>query len=53
MRKFQCALCGYLYDPEKGDPDQDIAPGTAFQDLPDNWVCPQCGAAKEEFQPVS
>ena len=52
MQKHQCTVCGYLYDPEKGDPDQGIAPGTAFTDLPDNWVCPQCGAVKEEFKPV-
>jgi len=49
MDKFVCNVCGYVYDPEKGDPDNDIAPGTAFEDLPKTWVCPLCGAEKSEF----
>jgi len=52
MQKYKCLMCGYIYDPAKGDPDNDIKPGTAFEDLPDTWVCPECGAAKDEFEPV-
>jgi rubredoxin len=52
MVKYECTLCGYIYDPEKGDPTQNIAAGTAFADLPADWVCPECGAGKEDFQPV-
>lgn len=47
MKKYVCGICGYVYDPEAGDADAGIAPGTAFGDLPDDWVCPVCGAAKE------
>jgi flavin reductase (DIM6/NTAB) family NADH-FMN oxidoreductase RutF/rubredoxin len=50
MDKYVCTTCGYVYDPENGDPENGIAPGTAFEDLPDDWVCPVCGAAKEEFE---
>jgi len=50
MRKYKCTVCGYVYDPEKGDPESDIPPGTAFEDLPDHWVCPVCGASKDEFE---
>lgn len=49
MDKFVCDLCGYVYDPEVGDPDNGIEPGTAFEDLPDDWVCPLCGAGKDSF----
>ncbi len=49
MDKYVCEVCGYVYDPEKGDPDNGIAPGTKFEDLPDDWVCPVCGASKEAF----
>jgi len=52
MEKYLCKLCGYIYDPETGDPSQDIAPGTAFADLPDDYVCPLCGADKGVFAPV-
>ncbi len=52
MEKYRCLMCGYIYDPAKGDPDNDVAPGTAFQDIPDGWVCPECGAGKEEFEAV-
>jgi len=51
MAKFVCNVCGYVYDPEKGDPDNGAEPGTSFAALPDNWVCPICGAAKSEFSP--
>jgi flavin reductase (DIM6/NTAB) family NADH-FMN oxidoreductase RutF/rubredoxin len=50
MAKYKCAVCGYIYDPEKGDPDGGIAPGTPFEQIPDDWVCPVCGAAKSEFE---
>jgi len=52
LMKYRCLLCSYVYDPAVGDPDNGVAPGTAFQDLPDEWVCPECGAGKEEFEPV-
>ena len=50
MAKYKCTVCGYIYDPEQGDPDGDIKPGTAFEDIPDDWVCPVCGAAKDQFE---
>lgn len=49
MKKYVCDMCGYIYDPAEGDPDSDIAPGTSFEDLPEDWVCPVCGAEKDEF----
>ncbi len=52
MKKYKCLMCGYIYDPEVGDPDNDVEAGTAFEDLPDDWVCPECGAGKDEFEPV-
>jgi rubredoxin len=52
MQKFECTACGYVYDPEQGDPDSGIEPGTAFADLPDDWVCPLCGVGKDMFEPV-
>ena len=52
MQKYECMLCGYIYDPAKGDPDNGVEPGTAFEDLPDVWVCPECGASKDDFEPV-
>ena len=52
MAQYECQVCGYVYDPELGDPDSDIAPGTPFEDLPDDWVCPVCGAGKDEFGKV-
>lgn len=51
MKKYVCNACGYVYDPQAGDPDNGVEPGTAFEDLPDNWVCPECGVGKEEFSP--
>ncbi len=50
MPKYECTVCGYIYDPELGDPDGDIKPGTPFEEIPDDWVCPVCGAAKDEFE---
>ena len=52
MKKYVCDPCGYEYDPAVGDPDSGIAPGTAFEDLPEDWVCPFCGASKDDFSPV-
>lgn len=52
MAKYQCSVCGYIYDPELGDPDGGIKPGTPFEELPDNWVCPVCGAAKDQFKKI-
>ncbi len=52
MDKYECMVCGYVYDPEEGDPDSDIAPGTPFANLPDDWVCPVCGAGKDDFEKV-
>ena len=49
MDKYICDVCGYIYDPEVGDPDGGIAPGTAFEDIPDDWVCPVCGVGKDDF----
>ena len=51
MEKYICTVCGYVYDPPAGDPDNGIAPGTAFEDLPDDCVCPVCGVGKDEFVP--
>lgn len=52
MKKYRCKVCGYVYDPEKGDPDSGINPGTPFEKLPDDWVCPICGAEKSDFEEV-
>ncbi len=49
MTKYECTVCGYIYDPEIGDPDGGIAPGTPFEKIPDNWKCPVCGTEKEYF----
>ena len=49
MQKYVCDVCGYIYDPELGDSDNNIAPGTAFEDLPDDWECPLCDVGKDEF----
>ena len=50
MSKWVCTVCGYVYDPEMGDPDGGVAPGTAFQDIPDDWVCPESGVGKDAFE---
>ena len=52
MKKHECDRCGYIYDPIIGDPENGIKLGTAFEDLPDDWVCPDCGAHKDEFSVV-
>jgi rubredoxin len=50
--KYECMVCGYIYDPATGDPDNGIKPGVEFEDLPEDWVCPICGAQKDQFEPV-
>ena len=50
--KYECTVCGFVYDPEEGLPDDGIEPGTAFEDIPEDWVCPICGVGKDDFQPV-
>ncbi len=50
MDKYRCLVCGYVYDPERGDPDSGVKPGTSFEELPDDWVCPVCGAGKDQFE---
>lgn len=52
MDKWECMVCGYIYDPAKGDPDRGIPPGTPFEDLPEDWSCPDCGATKDMFEKV-
>jgi len=52
MTKWRCTICGYIYDSEEGDPKSEIKPGTAFEELPDDWVCPICGATKDQFEKV-
>lgn len=52
MQKFECLACGYIYDPELGDPDSGVAPGTLFEDIPEDWVCPLCGVGKDMFEAV-
>ena len=49
MKKYVCDVCGYVYDPAIGDPDSGIEPGTAFEDIPEDWECPDCGVTKEDF----
>ena len=50
MKKYECTLCGWVYDPAIGDPDNGVDAGTAFENVPDDWVCPECGAGKEDFE---
>jgi len=52
LQKYHCAVCGYVYQPAVGDPDGDVPAGTPFEDVPDTWVCPVCGATKDMFEPV-
>ncbi len=52
MKKYKCLLCTYIYDPQIGDPANGVAPGTAFEDIPEEWTCPDCGAPKDQFEPV-
>ena len=50
MKKYVCTVCGYIYDEEKGDPDNGVEPGTKWDDLPADWVCPPCSVGKDEFE---
>lgn len=52
MEKYRCVICGYVYDEESGDPSSGIVPGTTFEELPDQWLCPVCGAGKSEFAEI-
>ncbi len=52
MKKYKCEVCGYIYDPEQGDPDNSVQPETPFEDIPEDWVCPLCGVGKEQFVEV-
>lgn len=52
MQRYECSVCGYVYDPADGDPESGIEPGTPFDKLPDSWTCPVCGATKDQFQPI-
>jgi len=50
MQKYICIVCGYVYDPEIGDEDNGVAPGTSFENVPEDWVCPLCGVGKDQFE---
>jgi rubredoxin len=52
MEKWECLVCGYIYDQARGDPDNGVAPGTKFEDIPDSWVCPECGVTKDNFKKI-
>lgn len=52
MIQYECTACAYVYDPALGDPETGVAPGTPFEDLPDDWVCPDCGVGQELFEPA-
>ncbi|MEW6026421.1 MAG: rubredoxin [Planctomycetota bacterium] len=52
MSKWKCKVCNYIYDPAKGDPDNNVQPGTPFEELPDDWACPECGVGKDEFEKI-
>ncbi|MBM4449119.1 MAG: rubredoxin [Chloroflexi bacterium] len=52
MARYECSVCGYIYDPAQGDPDSNIPAGTPFEKLPDDWVCPVCGATKDQFNKI-
>ena len=53
MQKYECEICEYVYDPEEGDPENGVAPGTPFENLPDGWFCPTCGVDKDALKPVA
>jgi rubredoxin len=51
-RKYECIVCGFIYDESKGLPEDGIPPGTRWEELPDDWLCPDCGVGKEDFEPL-
>ncbi|MBN2190481.1 MAG: rubredoxin [Candidatus Aureabacteria bacterium] len=53
MKKYKCTVCGYIYDPAKGDPEHGVNPGTSFEDIPEDWTCPVCGVGKDQFEEAS
>ena len=53
MRKYRCTICNHIYDPAEGDPASSIPPGTPFEKLPESWCCPDCGATKEDYEPMA
>ncbi len=53
MSKYKCLICGYIYDPAVGDPDNGVAAGTSFENLPADWVCPDCGVGKDQFEKIA
>ncbi len=53
MQKYKCIICGYIYNPQEGDPDGGVEPGTAFEQIPDDWVCPVCGVDKTRFEAIA
>lgn len=52
-KRYRCVICEHVYDPAEGDPGPNIPPGTAFEDLPADWICPDCGATKADFEPIA
>jgi rubredoxin len=52
MQKYKCTICGFVYDPEEGDPDSGIPPGMSFENISENWICPVCGVRKSDFEPI-
>lgn len=52
MKRYRCVVCDHIYDPAEGDPAAGVAPGTAFDDIPDSWSCPECGATKADYEPI-
>jgi rubredoxin len=52
-RRYRCVICEHIYDPKEGDPVSGIQPGTLFEDIPDSWVCPECGAMKSDYEPIA
>lgn len=51
-KRYRCTICAHVYDPAQGDPDSEIQPGTPFENLPESWVCPECGAMKADYEPM-
>ncbi|MDO9022376.1 MAG: rubredoxin [Deltaproteobacteria bacterium] len=52
MKRYRCTICAHVYDPAEGDPDTGVPPGTAFESLPADWCCPECGAGKADYEPI-